>query len=201
MKWKKKKKKKRGYNRGMSSLMEAILKNQFRQVSFPESGTWSDVNFSGNMTGLVAPGRRIVDLRRILSYTRYPVGVASRAQDTVSILVSKLTKAVKNVSDKNKFAGVELYDLCVYQQLGTLQKVQKMVVRIIKLHFFAAFLSDLNGNFESLNSLVIVPVVDEVLVHLVNLLEVLHLTQIEGFPHTPLLEVIQLLQTILHLVM
>ena len=102
--------------------MEAILKNQFRQVSFPESGTWSDVNFSGNMTGLVAPGKRIVDLRRILSYTRYPVGVASRAQDTISILVSKLTKAVKNVSDKNKLAGVELYDLCVYQQLGTLQE-------------------------------------------------------------------------------
>ena len=57
--------------------MEAILKNQFRQVSFPESGTWSEVKFSGSMTGLLAPGRIIVDLRRIRSYTRYPVGVVS----------------------------------------------------------------------------------------------------------------------------
>lgn len=28
-----------GYNLGMSSLIEAILKNQFLQVSFPDSGT------------------------------------------------------------------------------------------------------------------------------------------------------------------
>lgn len=50
--------------------MEAILKNQFRHVSFPESGTWSDVNFSGNMMGLLAPGGKNVDLRLIRSYTR-----------------------------------------------------------------------------------------------------------------------------------
>ena len=35
-----------GYNLGMSSLIEAILKNQFLHVSFPDSGTWSDVKFS-----------------------------------------------------------------------------------------------------------------------------------------------------------
>ena len=28
-----------GYNLGINSLMEAILKNQFRHVSLPESGT------------------------------------------------------------------------------------------------------------------------------------------------------------------
>ena len=66
----KKERRKRGYNRGMSSLMEAILKNQLRHVSFPESGTWSEVKFSGSITGLLAPGSIIVDLRRILSYTR-----------------------------------------------------------------------------------------------------------------------------------
>ena len=59
-----------GYNLGISSRMEAILKNQFLQVSFPESGTWSEVNFSGSMTGLLAPGGRYVDLRRMRSYTR-----------------------------------------------------------------------------------------------------------------------------------
>ena len=30
----------------MSSLMEAILKNQLRHVSLPVSGTWSEVKFS-----------------------------------------------------------------------------------------------------------------------------------------------------------
>ena len=35
-----------GYNLGMSSLMLAILKNQLRQVSLAESGTWSGVKFS-----------------------------------------------------------------------------------------------------------------------------------------------------------
>lgn len=59
-----------GYNLGINSRMEAILKNQFLHVSFPESGTWSDVNFSGNMTGLLAPGGKNVDLRRMRSYTR-----------------------------------------------------------------------------------------------------------------------------------
>ena len=39
-----------GYNLGMSSRMEAILKNQLRQVSLPDSGTWSDVKFSVTMT-------------------------------------------------------------------------------------------------------------------------------------------------------
>ena len=50
--------------------MEAILKNQLRQVSFPESGTWSGVNFSGSITGLLAPGGRYVHLRLMRSYTR-----------------------------------------------------------------------------------------------------------------------------------
>lgn len=38
----------KGYNLGISSLIEAILKNQFRHVSLAESGTWSGVKFSGN---------------------------------------------------------------------------------------------------------------------------------------------------------
>ena len=39
-----------GYNLGMSSLMEAILKNQLRHVSLPDSGTCSEVKSSVTMT-------------------------------------------------------------------------------------------------------------------------------------------------------
>ena len=35
-----------GYNLGISSLIDAILKNQFRQVSLAMSGTWSGEKFS-----------------------------------------------------------------------------------------------------------------------------------------------------------
>ena len=38
-----------GYNLGMSSLMEAILKNQLRHVSLPDSGTCSEVKSSVTM--------------------------------------------------------------------------------------------------------------------------------------------------------
>lgn len=36
------------YNRGNSSRMDAILKNQFRHVSFAVSGTMFGVNLSGS---------------------------------------------------------------------------------------------------------------------------------------------------------
>lgn len=36
----------KGYNLGTSSRIEAILKNQFKQVSFAMSFTFSGVNFS-----------------------------------------------------------------------------------------------------------------------------------------------------------
>ena len=48
------------------------------------------------------------------------------SQDTPSILLSKLTKVVQNVSNEDKLAGVELDDLRVDKQLGALQNTLPM---------------------------------------------------------------------------
>ena len=54
------------------------------------------------------------------------------SQDTPSILLSKLTKVVQNVSNEDKLAGVELDDLRVDQQLGALK--EHITNELINLH-------------------------------------------------------------------
>ena len=116
---------------------------------------------------------------------------------------ASLTKIVQDVSDEYKFTWVELYDCNVYQQLGALQeggggRERERTATYPHPHNIPA--PHLDGYLESLHSLVVVPTVDQVLVEVFYLPQVLLLVQIECLLHRALLQVVQLLQTTLHLV-